>query len=212
MKIYAISGLGADARVYNPLKKFLNIHALEWIDPNPQESIESYAKRLAEPINTAEEFCLMGVSLGGLMLCEMNKFLQPKTNFLLSSVAHYKELRGIYRVLGILHADKLVPLALFNPPNSFVAPFLGLKDTALIKDFAAMENTRRSKWFVQQLIRWRNTDIPSPLVRIHGTKDLLMPFRNIPETHVIQGGTHVIVIEEAEQIAQIIKQELRKLD
>ena len=47
MKIYGIAGLGADERVFQYLKLDYAFVSLDWIEPLPDESIESYAGRLA---------------------------------------------------------------------------------------------------------------------------------------------------------------------
>ncbi|MDF4221942.1 hypothetical protein [Maribacter huludaoensis] len=56
MKIYAISGLGADQRVFEHLNLDIELIALDWITPHKNESIKVYAKRLSEVIETDDEF------------------------------------------------------------------------------------------------------------------------------------------------------------
>ena len=48
MKLYAISGLGADQRVFKYLTLDCEIIPLEWIDPQKNEPLENYAIRLSE--------------------------------------------------------------------------------------------------------------------------------------------------------------------
>ena len=205
MNIYAVSGLGADSRLFNQLSHYMDVIPLEYIEPLEDEAIQSYTKRLAKSIDTTEEFCLLGVSLGGLMVTEMNKFLKPRHTFLISSAAHYQDIKKLYRFLGFLHLDQVIPHTLFQAPAWVVNLFVGGKNLSDVKKLMATKNTRRTKWFVQQIIRWKNTKVPQNLVRIHGTKDRLMPFKNHPGTHVLKGGTHFIIHDEAESLAQIIR-------
>lgn len=46
MKIYAVSGLGADERVFQFLNIDYHLIPILWVDPFPKESIEGYAERL----------------------------------------------------------------------------------------------------------------------------------------------------------------------
>jgi len=80
MKIYCISGLGADRRVFKNLKLEAELIFVDWIIPKKKEHISSYASRLATVINQDEEFGLLGVSFGGLIAVEMNKVLIPIMN------------------------------------------------------------------------------------------------------------------------------------
>ena len=88
MKLYQISGLGANEKVFKNLQlpSDLEIINLPWIQPEKNETLEHYAERMAEGINSNEEFLLMGVSFGGIIVKEMNRFLNPKFNFLISTI------------------------------------------------------------------------------------------------------------------------------
>ncbi len=56
MKIYCISGLGADERVFKYLNLNHEIIPLAWIKHDKNESLESYASKMASKINTNEDF------------------------------------------------------------------------------------------------------------------------------------------------------------
>ncbi|WP_294184656.1 hypothetical protein [Sphingobacterium sp.] len=50
-KIYIISGLGVDQRVFSKINfGSLDIEYLDWITPSPHESLTIYAKRLSSKI------------------------------------------------------------------------------------------------------------------------------------------------------------------
>jgi hypothetical protein len=55
MKIYAISGLGADKRVFSNLSLNYDIVHLDWIEPKPNESISEYSLRLSRLIDQKED-------------------------------------------------------------------------------------------------------------------------------------------------------------
>ncbi|UZR94880.1 hypothetical protein [Chondrinema litorale] len=123
MKIYAISGLGADERVFKYLKLDCELIPLHWIKPQKNESIESYALRLSKNIDTKQEtFGILGVSFGGLIATEITKVLNPKFTILISSAETKGELRSIYRVFGKTHLIRLIPPIFFGLPT-FIQPF-----------------------------------------------------------------------------------------
>ena len=117
MKIYAISGLGADERVFKFLKLNAHIEVLHWIKPKRDESIQDYALRLSSKINTDEKFCLMGVSFGGLIAIEISKILNPELTILISSAKTESELPLIYKTFGKTKISKFLPKAFFDPPK-----------------------------------------------------------------------------------------------
>ena len=64
MKIYQVSGLGANQNAFKYLK-FDAEHEviyLPWLQPESHETLEHYAQRMAENIQTDEDFILMGLS------------------------------------------------------------------------------------------------------------------------------------------------------
>src|SRR5450755_4104659 len=69
MKTYFISGIAADGRLFRHIRLPAGFDAvyLKWNKPRPDESLENYADRLAEKINTDEPFVLIGTPLGGII-------------------------------------------------------------------------------------------------------------------------------------------------
>ena len=76
IKIFAIPGLGVDGRVYNRLSAFLpQIQVIEWLIPKPNESLQTYAARMAEPLKGHQgEIILMGTSFGAVVAQEISQF------------------------------------------------------------------------------------------------------------------------------------------
>jgi len=66
MNAYFISGLGADKRIFSKLKlsEKINIIHVDWINPDRNETLEAYSKRLSRIIDTSQPFALVGVSFG----------------------------------------------------------------------------------------------------------------------------------------------------
>ena len=84
MKIYVVSGLGADFKVLEKLK-FPENHEvvfIDWIIPQKEESFADYVKRMAEKIDDSEPFYLLGYSFGGIIVQELN-LLKPAEKFVI---------------------------------------------------------------------------------------------------------------------------------
>ena len=79
MKLYVISGLGADGSIFEYiqfLKKFTEIIYIDWLIPNYNESFENYVNRMAEKSRCQRKILLLGYSFGGIMVQEIHK-LKP---------------------------------------------------------------------------------------------------------------------------------------
>ena len=63
MKLYVISGLGADKTVFENIvfpKKFSEIVFIDWLIPEAEETFEHFVRRMAEPVDVSEKFSLLG--------------------------------------------------------------------------------------------------------------------------------------------------------
>lgn len=202
MKIYTISGLGADKRVFDYLKLNLDIVHLDWIKNIANESIKEYAFRLSRKINTQEEFILIGVSFGGLVAVEISKILNPKLTILISSAQTRYELPYIYRLLGKTKIVNLVPVFLLKTANSFVTYMFGTKEKKLLKSIIKESDAALSKWAVIQLLNWENITKIKNCRKISGEKDKIIP--SCKNDIIIKGGGHLMIVDKAEEISEII--------
>ena len=104
MKAYFISGLGADRTVFRNIhlpSTFEPVH-LNWIEPQKNESLPSYAFRLAEKIDPSKPFILIGLSFGGMLAVEISRIYKPKQLILISSIRSAQDLPLLYKWAGRL--------------------------------------------------------------------------------------------------------------
>ncbi|MCH9661946.1 MAG: alpha/beta hydrolase, partial [Bacteroidetes bacterium] len=108
--IYFVPGLAASREIFKniilPRDQF-EIHILEWLIPKKNDSITSYAARMASRIEH-KNAVLVGVSFGGVMVQEMNAFLSLQKLIIVSSIKNKNELpkrllfvrkTGVYKLL-----------------------------------------------------------------------------------------------------------------
>src|SRR5450432_3539489 len=102
MKVYFISGLAADSRVFKYIQLPAHCEAvfLEWITPIKNESLQNYSMRLAERIDMNEPFSIIGLSMGGMMASEIACRLSPAATILISSVPSSKHLPFYFKIAG----------------------------------------------------------------------------------------------------------------
>lgn len=210
MKLYAISGLGADERVFKYLKLEHELIPIPWLTPEISEPIEVYAKRMADKINTEEEFGMLGVSFGGLVAVEMSKILKPKVTILISSAETKEGLRGVYKLMGKTSLATLVPSKLFDMPRGIAKFLFGTEKTELLNNILDDTDNNFTKWAVNELINWRNEDKINNCLKIHGTKDKLIPAPKDENTILIEGGEHFMIVDRANEISNIINREINK--
>lgn len=209
MKIYGISGLGADKRVFDFLTLDFEFIPIDWITPNKNESIKNYSKRLSSVIDTNNDFCLIGVSFGGLIATEISEILNPKMTILISSAHTKYELRPIFRLLGKTKLIKLLPTSLFDPPRLIAKYVFGAKNNELLNNILDDTDLNFSKWAVIELINWKNTTKQVNIFKINGTNDKLIPPRGNTEMKLIDKGEHFMIVDRADEVSEIINAKMK---
>lgn len=210
MNIYCISGLGADKRAFKYLTVNQNLIHIEWLRPTKNESLFSYSKRLSLQINRREPFVLLGLSFGGVVACEMAKFLKPEKVILLSSITNKKNLPFLLRLIGALGIHKLIPASWMNPPMAIANWFFGVKkkkSKQLLKEIFADTDHEILKWAIVKLLSKEEIVVPDNLIQLHGTNDKMLPLRDREGVIKIKDGGHFMVIEQAAEVSK----ELNKL-
>lgn len=216
MNIYYISGLGADQRAFAKLDFVKEYQAtyLPWIAPSQKkEPIESYAKRMAATI-TGEDPILIGLSFGGMVSMEIAKILPIKKIILISSCKTKDELPPQIKMAGALGLDSLLPNSLIKGSKPLVYNFLGTKtseEKEIANDFIDQIDDDYLSWSMRTISRWKNTEITSSVFHIHGNNDLLLQSSFVKADHIVEGGNHFMIYNQAEEVNRIINKELNTI-
>jgi len=211
LKLYAISGLGADKRVFEYLKLDCKLVPIEWIQLTLKETIEDYAIRLSQVIDQNEEFGIMGVSFGGLVAVEMSKKLNPTLTILISSAETKNELRTIFRWFGKTQLLRILPAQWFDPPRWIAYLLFGTKKEKLLNSILDDTDPYFAKWAVNALLNWRNKERLKNPLKISGTKDKLIPPSTDYSIKLIGDGGHFMIVDRAEEISRLINKRLKRL-
>lgn len=216
MNLYFISGLGVDERVFQRLKldPRFTIHYLKWIKPLKKEAITSYAKRLSGSIDQSKPFSIVGLSFGGMLASEMNRFIKPAKTIIISSAANYTELPWYIRSIRFMPLYKWMPGKLMVKPNRAFYYVIGIKtkeEDVLMRKIVADTDIELLKWSIDTIANWHNKpDVPN-LVHIHGNADKLLPIRFTRTDYVVEGGEHFMVYSKAGEISAILNKILIEL-
>lgn len=215
MKVYFISGLAADCRVfrYIQLPEGFDAVYLDWIDPLPNESIPHYALRLADNINKQHPFVLIGLSMGGMIATEIAKQYQPQATILISSIPCSKHLPGYLRAAGKLRIHKLLPVSFVKSAAIFKRSFTSeaAQDKKLLKQIIRDSDPAFIRWAMDAILKWNCEEPPAGFVHIHGTRDEVLPLRYTKPTHTISKGGHLMVMTRANELNEIVSNCLIKL-
>ncbi|MEH3115893.1 alpha/beta hydrolase [Pedobacter terrae] len=210
MNTYFISGLGADQRIFSKLtlSEEIKIIHIDWIDPHKNESLEAYAERLSQIIDTSKPFALIGVSFGGMIAVEMAKLLKPVTTIIISSTMLSGHLPALYRFAGKLRLLNLIPAKLLKASNKLTQHYyFGTKSNSekiLLNRIIKDTDPHFLKWAIGSILSWENKIKPERIFHIHGTNDKILYSKKAIPDFVIESGTHFMVYQHARKISGII--------
>ncbi|MEZ4772579.1 MAG: alpha/beta hydrolase [Bacteroidia bacterium] len=210
MKIYLISGLGADARVFEKLNfKEYDTELIHWSIPAKEESLESYVEKLLDQIEEKEGITLLGVSFGGIIAQEMGRKINCQRIILVSSIVTPKEFSFPVKILRRVRIDKLFGGVFLRKAGEWFAPyFFSVKEKQekkMLKEIVRETDIRFLRWAINKIMEWQELGNSAEILRIHGNKDRIFPGKRIEGAVVINNGGHFMIYNRANEIVKIIE-------
>lgn len=216
MKVYFISGLGADERVF----QYLNLLGTEkvfikWEKPLKRESLTSYAGRLISQIDTSKPVYLIGVSFGGMIAQEIAKQINCTKVIIISSIKSSAEFSWPLKCVKLLQLHLLCPKALFKWSNRITANFYfsiqSKQEAQLLSQIINDTDLDFLVWAIHEIINWQTPNEKTiPLLHIHGTNDRIFPIGNLKNYLPIKNGGHFMIVNQSKAISEIILNYLNK--
>jgi pimeloyl-ACP methyl ester carboxylesterase len=210
-KIYCISGLGADEKVFANLQvDGYKLEYIPWLRPSVTETITAYAARMAEKIKE-ENALLLGVSFGGMIGIEIAKQLPLQRLIIVSSIKSTNELPGWMKVVGKINLHKILPVKSNRFTEKIDNDRIGVttgQEKEMVKAYRKNADPVYFSWAINQVLNWKNNWHPDNIIHIHGDKDKIFPVKKIKGTHIIKDGTHMIIYNRATEIGEVIKKTL----
>lgn len=213
-RIYLIAGLGADTRVYNNID--LHEHdviPVDWIEPNQNDTLDTYAQKLIHQYNIYPNSIIIGNSLGGMVAVEIAILLSVKKVILISSIKTINEAPWYFSLFRSLPVYKLIPGKLFTSLGFMIKPLFGQmngEDAWLFNDMLKSTSPVFVKWAMKAILHWKNEIVPPNLYHITGNKDLVFSYKRIHGATIVNGGTHIMIFDRAKEINKLLKRILKK--
>lgn len=210
--IYGISGLGADKRIFDFLELKYEFTALDWIEPQPKETIKAYVKRLIEvyELATKPNIIIVGVSFGGMIAAEMHELLNTKKTIVISSATKSTELPYLYTLAGKLNLVRCIPKWFLKPNTHLAAFFFGTKRKKLLKAIIQDTDLNFLKWGMFAITKWKKTTDNVDIITIHGDKDKVIPAKG-DKNYLLKKGGHFMIVDLADKVSTIINKEIEKI-
>ncbi|BAZ44601.1 hypothetical protein NIES4102_16130 [Chondrocystis sp. NIES-4102] len=207
--IYCLSGLGADKRVFQKLRfqGYQPIH-IQWLEPESKEDITAYAKRLIPQIKSDSPI-LIGLSFGGIIAVEIAKQIPTQKVILISSIKSKQENPFYFKIWRWFPIHRLLPIrVMLWLSKTLVGWFFSLQnldERQLLNEIIIEMNGKLLKWSINQIVVWRNELVPPNVYQINGDRDRIFPARFIEENYTIEHGGHLMIMNQAESVSQLIQ-------
>lgn len=197
--VYFMPGLAASSSIFERIelpKDTFEMHLLEWFLPNKNETLQSYAKRMAEKVKH-DNAVLIGVSFGGVLVQEMAQFLNLKKLIIVSSVKCNAELPRRLKLAKTTKAYKLLPTGLMQDVELLTKFAFGdvlKKKLKLYEQYLHRREKDYLDWAIEQMVCWERVEVDAKVIHIQGDADEVFPVKNIKNFINIKGGTHLMIL------------------
>lgn len=210
--IYCVPGMGASGKIFARVRiEGRPLRMIEWLEPQRRESIQDYARRMAENIDSEGPVDLMGLSFGGLVAVEIARIRPVRHIFLISSIKSKQEKPFFFKLM------RVAPFYLTNV--RFVRDrtiwiwgrFFGLNNKKQVDFYYRIMpdlSDRYHRWSVRQICNWKNSETTVPITHIHGTKDRVFPVKSCDPCHLIPDADHAMVFTHGPEVSRLIRDEL----
>ena len=215
MIVYFISGLGADERAFRYIRlPEVETRFIHWEPPQRQETLQQYASRLLDQIDTNQSVVLVGLSFGGIVAQELANMIDCTQLFLISSVKHPKELSPLLQVIKHIRIYKLLPFPWVKPILSYVAPYwfnaVLDRQRTLLRSVINDTDNQFAQWAIKTIMQWEGEPSQTPVVHLHGNQDRIFPIRYIQNCIAVEGAGHFMVVTHAKKISKLIHKYLNQ--
>lgn len=210
MKLYVISGLGADFKVLEKINfpESLEVVFLDWLIPENKEDFHHYVERMADRVDDSEPFALLGYSFGGLIVQEIDKIKSAEKVIIMGSIKSDKEKSRFIKFGEISRITKYLPQSMFNVKSaaiySVARNIVDPKNPKLMEYFTVRDQYYL-KWGIEKVSDWKFEENPK-VIQILGSKDIVFPVKYSKPDYIVQNGTHLFPATKPKQVSKILNE------
>ncbi|MCS6917276.1 MAG: alpha/beta hydrolase [Chitinophagales bacterium] len=200
--IYFFPGLATDGRLLEGYRFAEPVTVVSYPRPQPRETLESYARRLAVEHPFEPNSILMGFSLGGMLAALVGRHIPTRQVIVISSLLEQN--RPWWMTLPLW-----IPLHRWLPDSALRRLFLLLGDLfarktpeqrRLLQDMVAAADLVFVRWAIDAVARWSGLPDTSGMIRIHGSGDRLFPLRYVNADRIIKDGQHFLIVQNRKEL------------
>lgn len=209
MKLYVVSGLGADFKVLERIKfpAHVEVVFLKWLVPHKNEDFRDYVARMSEKINTDEPFYLLGYSFGGILVQEINQIKPAEKVIILGSIKSHKEKSTFIKSGSLTKIPMLLPIQFFGDFSinlySKIRRKVDPKNPKILQYFR-MRDPYYLKWSIEKICEWKSEE-NNNTIQILGDQDIVFPIKNSQPDYIIPGGTHLFPATKAKEVSELLQ-------
>lgn len=214
MKLYVISGLGADFKVLERIHfpDQLEVVFIDWLIPTRNENFVDFVKRMAEKIDKTQPFSLLGYSFGGIIVQEIDKLFPAEKVIILGSIKSDKEKSRFIKLGELTGIPRYLPHQLYNL-NSILMYSVARKlvdpRNPKLMQYVKVTDQYYLKWCIDKVSSWKFTENPK-VIQILGSKDIVFPPKFSKPDYIIDGGTHLFPAMKAKEVSRILNEIFEK--
>lgn len=206
--VYAIPGLATTEELFQFTHlTHARLKVLTWPEIKKDDTLQSYAKKFLEQIDSSHPFYLLGVSFGGMLCAEISLLIKPEKTILISSCKCKHELAPMLKLfrsvpLYALLNDKLLKHMTLN--SRWILGF----EKKFMPEFLIMVNSMKPDYIknsIRCIVNWKQHDCYRPdIIHIHGDADRLLPYGSVKANYTIKGGNHAMIINKSDEINKLL--------
>jgi len=213
-KVFLISGLGADRRLFNKLElPGYEPVFVDWIEPEPTDTIAIYAQKLVDQYHITPNAVVLGVSLGGIMKVEISNIIPLRKAIIVSSIKSPSEFPWYFKLFRNVPLYKVIPHGFYSSAGYLIKPLFGKmkgKSGFMFVDMIKNSSPTFMRWAMHAILRWQPKPLSTKIYHIIGNKDLIFSHRRIADAnYVIERGSHDMVYTRGKEISQIVQNILK---
>ena len=205
--IHCISGLGADHRIFQRINiPGVRLIPVPWVPFDKHDELPCYAQKMADQIS-GEQPVIIGLSFGGMLAAEIARIRPVKKIFLVSSAKDATEIPPVGGFARFLVDNGLIPVKLARVAGKQLYDRFGaetVEERKMLADILRQTDGAFTRWALKAIMEWRTRIHAENIVHIHGTADRMLLPQYIKPTHWIEGGTHLMIYQRADEISRLI--------
>ncbi|HEY3226994.1 MAG TPA: hypothetical protein VGK61_08385, partial [Planctomycetota bacterium] len=189
IKLVLIPGIGVDERLFEPQRALLTPFSVpKWIDPRQEDTLESYASRMADKIGPCD--AIGGVSFGGMLAQAMAAAVGARVVIGIATARANRDIPGVLRFsesmargissIRAAHGRAVIDLGFLGPLSERWHKL----SVRMLMD-ASIDLVRAQ---AKMAVGWKGAPVPCPAKFIHGDRDVVIRPRTFKPDRIIRGG------------------------